>query len=349
MSQLTQIFSDIANSLRSKMGVATTFKPNEMAPAINSINTGEIVFNSLRSTLVSEFNGKVIITNNVTNLSSAFNSCSNFNQPVVIPNSVTNMAGTFSICSNFNQPINIPDNVTNMVGTFSGCVNFNQPVSIPNGVTALTKTFSSCMNLNCPVTIPNSVTIMTNAFSGCINYNQPTVIPNSVMDLSNAFLSCINFNSPVVISSCANNLCHTFEGCINFNQPVTIPAQPEGVSYSCEMEYTFHGCRNLNQPIIISSLGVQHLDSMLEGCVSFGSTVTFTSPYHTITGYKNMFAGTNNAVKKSIIGSPHTINCFMGGSSGYGLYGYLTWTELSDHNGYYNAGCNIYLYNNYSG
>lgn len=30
MSQLTQIFSDIANSLRSKMGVTTTYKPADI-------------------------------------------------------------------------------------------------------------------------------------------------------------------------------------------------------------------------------------------------------------------------------------------------------------------------------
>jgi len=40
MSTLTNIFLDIANSIRSKAGVATTYKPSEMAAAINNINTG---------------------------------------------------------------------------------------------------------------------------------------------------------------------------------------------------------------------------------------------------------------------------------------------------------------------
>jgi hypothetical protein len=40
MSTLTNIFLDIANSIRSKAGVTTTYKPSEMAAAINNINTG---------------------------------------------------------------------------------------------------------------------------------------------------------------------------------------------------------------------------------------------------------------------------------------------------------------------
>lgn len=40
MSALTDVFTAIANAIRSKKGVSTTYKPSEMASAINSISTG---------------------------------------------------------------------------------------------------------------------------------------------------------------------------------------------------------------------------------------------------------------------------------------------------------------------
>ena len=40
MSALTDVFTAIANAIRSKKGVSTTYKPSEMADAIRSIQTG---------------------------------------------------------------------------------------------------------------------------------------------------------------------------------------------------------------------------------------------------------------------------------------------------------------------
>lgn len=39
MSQLTDTFSAIANTIRSKLGVSTTYKPSQMAGAIDSMRT----------------------------------------------------------------------------------------------------------------------------------------------------------------------------------------------------------------------------------------------------------------------------------------------------------------------
>jgi hypothetical protein len=43
MSALTDVFTNIANAIRSKKGVSTTYKPSEMASAISSIPTGRTV------------------------------------------------------------------------------------------------------------------------------------------------------------------------------------------------------------------------------------------------------------------------------------------------------------------
>lgn len=45
MSQLTNTFSAIANAIRNKLGVNTTYKPSQMAGAINSMRTsGRVIY-----------------------------------------------------------------------------------------------------------------------------------------------------------------------------------------------------------------------------------------------------------------------------------------------------------------
>jgi hypothetical protein len=137
MSDLTNVFTDIANAIRAKTETTITYKPTEMANAINNIETGggSFYYNANGMSIVSLFNMPIIIDNNVTNMFNTFSGCYSFNQPITIPNSVTNIVSIFSGCNNFNQPITIPDGVTSMVGVFYKCYSFNQPIIIPNSVT----------------------------------------------------------------------------------------------------------------------------------------------------------------------------------------------------------------------
>ena len=124
MSDLTNVFTDIADAIRAKTNSVNTYKPTEMAGAINNISGGggELVYNANGVNIMKWFNTPVTIAEGVTNTASMFGGCSNFNQPVTIPNSVTNTASMFNNCSNFNQPVTVPNSVTNTAYMFNSCL-----------------------------------------------------------------------------------------------------------------------------------------------------------------------------------------------------------------------------------
>ena len=91
MSDLTNVFTNIADAIRAKTETQITYKPTEMANAINNIETGggALVYNAPYGiSITAIFNMPVIIDNNVTNTAGTFSNCYNFNQPITIPNRV---------------------------------------------------------------------------------------------------------------------------------------------------------------------------------------------------------------------------------------------------------------------
>ena len=102
MSDLTNVFTDIADAIRAKTNSVNTYKPTEMAGAINNISSGggELVYNVNAVNITAWFNAPVTIADGVTSTVSMFGGCSNFNQPVTIPNSVTNTVYMFQSCTN---------------------------------------------------------------------------------------------------------------------------------------------------------------------------------------------------------------------------------------------------------
>ena len=195
MSDLTNVFTDIADAIRAKTQTQITYKPTEMANAINNIETGGGAIEITTGRLTTSFNSPVIIPNSVTSIASCFQSLTNFNQLVNIPNNVTNMRSCFSSCYNFNQPVTIPNSVTNIASCFSSCTNFNQPVNIPNSVTDMTSCFAECDILNAPINIGSNVISTAYCFADCSSFNQPMNIPASVNDLQYFLGGCISFGS----------------------------------------------------------------------------------------------------------------------------------------------------------
>jgi hypothetical protein len=360
MSDLTNVFTNIADAIRAKTETQITYKPTEMANAINNIETGgggELVYNANGVPIQNWFNSPITIAEGVTSTAFMFSNCTNFSQPVTIPNSVTNAAFMFYNCTNFSQPVTIPNSVTNAVSMLNGCYNFNQPITIAEGVTSTVSMFSDCYNFNQPVAIPNSVTDatymfyvctnfnqpvtiaegVTNAvsmFSSCYNFNQPVIIPNSVTNAVSMFSSCNNFNQPVTIPNSITNAAYMFSGCTNFSQPVTIA---EDVTSVFRM---FFNCSSFNQPVIIPN-SVTNAMTMFNSCKSFGSNIYwYTNTQKTAT--RNMLANCNNSLAKHIF--TNNTNAFNGTASSNSITGKaMTWTQ--DGANYYNTAYNIYIHN----
>lgn len=199
MSELTNIFSNIANSIRNLTGSSDLIYPNNMANVINNISaSGNAVH--ISPSLSNLSNAPVIIENNVTTLAGCFRGMQFFNQNVIIPDSVTNMDRCFSNCTYFNKSITIPNNVTDMQYTFSYCSYFNKPITIPDSVEILVGTFQSCLiDFNQPINIPNNVWIMSSIFENCYKFNQRLVIPENVNQLQRALYHCNSYNSSIYI------------------------------------------------------------------------------------------------------------------------------------------------------
>ena len=321
MSDLTNVFTDIADAIRAKTETQITYKPTEMADAINNISSGggALVYDANGVSINQWLNVPVTIAEGVTNTARLFSGCYNFNQAVTIPDSVIDTTYMFSDCRNFNQPVTIPNNVTNSVRMFQNCVNFNQPITIPNNITNTAYMFSDCSNFNQPITIPNSVTNAVSMLLGCYSFNQPITIPNNVSFVTGMFLDCNNFNQYIDLVRCnAASLATLFSGCVNFNQPVII------------------------------SKKVSTIQNMLASCSAFESDIIIpkSSQFSSYTMTKNFLRATNSSLHKNIICNGSTY--FRGTATSNSITGTaITWTQdAQDGDNYYNTQYNITIMDN---
>lgn len=231
---------------------------------------------------------------------------------------VTNCSGMFSTCLYFNQPITIGQNVTDCSTMFYLCNNFNQPVTIGPNVTNCFNMFNGCRNFNQPITIPNSVTNCDYMFYNCRNFNQPVIIGSNVERCAYMFVNCNNFNQPVIIDSNVESIIHSmFKGCRNFNQSVTIGPNVINCYALFENSYT------ASFDLYIKGKTFRNI-SLTRAC-------TNTSGLKNIWFNKVLQNQINKAGAQSLIGNT------------------ITWTDMSDGNGFYNEYYKIYCYNNYEG
>ena len=358
-SNIASIFSDIANSLRSKMGSQDTFTPSQMAGAVNNIPTGAQIDEYI-NTYATEYvlgvtgiNERVVQYNindgtkwDVSDASNLFNNNqTTFEQYSVIRfgDNVTNMCRTFNNCRNFNRPVIIGNNVTDLSYTFSSAQKFNQPITIPNSVTDMSYTFNRASSFNQPITIPNSVTNMSYIFNGVDSFNHPITIPNSVKNMAGTFSNTYFFNHPITIPNGVENISNIFSYARRFNQPITIPNSVKDASKA------FMGCYNFNRSITISD-NVENMINLLRGCERFSSNIYFNNSSTITNSFKitDMFSGCNELLKKSIYcnnAAPFIKYTYDSWSI---VGGDVTWDALSDGNGYYNTYYNVYIYNNWT-
>ena len=216
---------------------------------------------------------KLIIPDDVTNISSyAFSGCSDLTS-VTIPNSVSSIGeGAFKGCNGLTS-ITIPNSVTS-VGSyaFDGTPWLdNQPdglvyvgkvaykckgemtaytrITIKDGTFGIAdNAFYGCSGLT-SVAIPNSVTsIGSEAFSGCSGLTSIT-IPNSVTFVgSSAFQDCSGLSSITIPNSITSIGSSVFSGCSGLSS-ITIPNSVTSIDYSA-----FRNCSGLTSITIPNSV-----------------------------------------------------------------------------------------------
>lgn len=207
MATLREVFSSIANAIRSKTGKTATIKPVDMATEIESIQTGggdnklpQLVDGSLTTITADDLVGATEVKNYAFYYSNIIN--------ITLPDSITSIGNSaFAYCSALTQ-ITIPNSVTS-IGTnvFQKCKSLTQ-VILSDSITIIrSNTFAYCSALM-SIVIPNGVTsIDSGAFFNCSSLTSITLHDSVTSIGSDAFNKCsslTSINIPANVTSIGN-------------------------------------------------------------------------------------------------------------------------------------------------
>lgn len=190
-NNLSELFTDIADSIRAKTGSTDAISADNFPTAIDAISSSSS--SSKLPSLVDRTITEVAATDlqGATNIGvGAFWQCENLTS-VTIPENITYIKEkAFTSCSEL-VDIVIPDSVTKIgFEAFSSCSKLIT-INLPNTITSISSgMFYYCTSLT-NIVIPNSVTkIEHNAFYGCHSLTSLT-ISNEVTSIgANAFYDC---------------------------------------------------------------------------------------------------------------------------------------------------------------
>lgn len=195
--------TNIANAIRTKLGVQATYQPSQMAAAIESIPTG---------------GGTLDLSTGVRFAYSTFSTI-----PSQIANAdwsvVTNMQNCFAHCSLMSIPMLDTSNVTNMESAFNGAGSFTTfPLLDTGKVTWMRNMFTDCQGLTTiPLLDTSNVTNMNAMFRRCHSLTEvPLFNTGKVTNMQTMFMTCRalttvpQFDTGKVTSTGMNNM---FDGC----------------------------------------------------------------------------------------------------------------------------------------
>ena len=260
---LSAVFKDIANSIRSKKGTTGAIQPINMASEIDGIQTG-----GEKSTIYKALEARG------TNWSASFyaRTQSHF--------SSTNLFQSMTELSESDLPPS--NNVVNMSQMFFGCTNL---VAIPklntSKVTGMNYMFGVCSKL---ITIPelntSNVTSMNGMFSQCSSLTTiPELDTNKVTNMNAMFYDCRSLTAiPQLDTSNVTSMNVMFYFC---QKLTTIPELDTG--NVTDMSAMFDGCtslktiymKNIKANLDISSTALQH-DALVELINNGLATITTT-------------------------------------------------------------------------
>ena len=196
---LREVFSSIANAIRSKTGKYDTIKPVDMATEIESIQTSgvfnrlpQVVDDTITTITADDLAGATKVR------SYAFQYCSSLTS-ITLPDSVTSIGYyAFRNCSSL-ASITIPDSVTSISSNvFESCSALTELI-IPNSVTSLgTEVFADCIKL-VSITLPNNLnSIGDYYFNNCKSLTSITIPDNVTAIGLYAFYDCLALTELII-------------------------------------------------------------------------------------------------------------------------------------------------------
>ena len=282
-NNLNSVFTDIANSIRSKKGTTDTIKPVNMADEIATIETGggvsvkdyitirnaSYLFYSCDS-LTSEQLASILKyddTSGATSMFYAFHTCTKLTTiPLLNTSNVTNMYYAFYNCSKLTTiPLIDTSKVIDMVYMFGYCSALTTiPQLDTSKVISMAYMFYSCYSLT---TIPqlntSSCTNMESMFQKC---NKLTTIPqlntSSCTNMESMFSECNKLTTiPQLDTSKVTNMESMFALCTNLT---SVPQL--NTSSSETMYYMFSECNKLTTIPQLDTSKVINMENMFGYC-----------------------------------------------------------------------------------
>lgn len=175
----------------------------------------------------------------MTNISNGFRNCRSMTNMPIITNNVVDMSGAFENCTSLNNTAySIPNSVTNMSRAFRSTYITSTPSFAANtNINDMSYAFANCSKLTNVANIPSSATNMSYTFASCYNLTTSSPLPSNVIDLSGCYHGCKLTSAPTIPSS-VTNMCSTF-AFTNITAAPTIPANVQ------DMSLAFDDCFNL--------------------------------------------------------------------------------------------------------
>ena len=255
---LNAVFSDIANSIRSKKGTTNTIQPINMADEISTIETGSNEKSSFYKALEAKgtYWGSAFCQSN----GNIFQYLTEITESDIPPSSnVTSTASMFKGCNSLTTiPLFDTSNVTNMEQMFYSCYRLTAiPQFNTSKVTSMEYMFYECQSLT---TIPQLDT-------------------SKVTSMGHTFLSCGKLTTiPLLDTSNVTNMYMMFQNCLELT---TIPALD--VSKCTSFTQMFSSCRklthiymkNIKKNLNIRDTALEH-DALVELINNGLATITTT-------------------------------------------------------------------------
>ena len=214
-------------------------------------------------------------TENVTNMSWMFDSCSNLQSiPLLDTNNVKSMRYMFNNCLKLQAiPQLNTSNVTDMDYMFKGCTKLQTiPQLNTSNATSMSDMFQSCQSLQTiPLLNTSNVTNMTGMFSRCTNLQSiPLLNTSNVTDMSGMFSDCKKLQTiPQLDTGNVTNMRSMFDDCYNLQ---TIPQL--NTSNVTNIGNMFTACRNL-QTIDLTHMKITSASNSFYMCGECNSLTKF--------------------------------------------------------------------------
>lgn len=196
MSQLENVFSDIANSIRTKLNTANTYTPGQMASAIGDIPSYDVTKYTTLLDGIMDHSLQNLSYEGHTNVGTG--SFNNFQQltDVNLPNVQTIGIDAFYNCG-YLQNVNLPNVTFVNNSAFERCWNIRE-LNMPKLETANKRAFNMGYNLRGELNLPSLVNARSWSFEYCNNVTD-FILPNLVNAEEAAFAwdnRLVNFYAP---------------------------------------------------------------------------------------------------------------------------------------------------------